>query len=124
MANNTRIPLAAKGERPYFLSSPDIEKVLNVTLALAGEVSVAYSRLRVLERVIENAGLCKPGAVDAYKLSDEDARALDEWRSTFLKSVLRPIHAEIAGASSQQETIQPYDQAIKLAENSGTASRT
>ena len=123
MSNNPRSTPVAKGERPYFLSSPDIEKVLNVTLALAGEVSVAYARLRVLERIVERAGLCKPGDIDAFKLSDEDAQALDEWRSTFLRSVLRPIHAEISGAPPQPGTAQSYEQAIKLAEDTGSSGK-
>ena len=42
----------AKGKRPWFLDEPDIERVMNITLALMQEVSVLRERLDTVERLL------------------------------------------------------------------------
>ncbi|MFO0336078.1 MAG: hypothetical protein ACK53C_13885 [Pseudomonadota bacterium] len=94
MSESVKLPTVAKGDRPWYFDDAEVEKVLDVTLALAGEVAVLYTRLRALERLVEQHGLLQPGAVDAFRPSDDDARALDEWRANFIRSVLRPIRTD------------------------------
>lgn len=112
MSEVVKLPVASKGDRPWFLGDAEVEKVLDVTLA--GEVSVLYTRLRALERLVEQHGLLQPGEVEAFRPSDDDARALDEWRANFIRSVLRPIQADMA--RTKAGATEPYDKAIEVAE--------
>lgn len=114
MSEPVKLPIAAKGDRPWYLGDAEVEKVLDVTLALAGEVSVLYTRLRALERLVEQHGLLKPGEVEAFRPSDEDARALDAWRAEFIRSVLRPIQADMARARAPAS--EPYEKTIEMTE--------
>lgn len=112
MSEPVKLPIAAKGDRPWYFGDAEVEKVLDVTLALAGEVSVLYTRLRALERIVEQHGLLQPGEVEAFRPSDEDARALDEWRTTFIRTVLRPIQADMARARTP--VTEPYEQTMEM----------
>lgn len=48
----------ARGERPYSLQNRETEEVLNISLALLMELSVAFDRIDRLERVLaERTGL-------------------------------------------------------------------
>lgn len=112
MSEQVKLPIAAKGDRPWYFGDAEVEKVLDVTLALAGEVSVLYTRLRALERIVEQHGLLKPGEVEAFRPSDEDARALDEWRANFVRTVLRPIQADMA--RTRAPATEPYEQTMEM----------
>lgn len=114
MSEAVKLPVASKGDRPWFLGDAEVEKVLDVTLALAGEVSVLYTRLRALERLVEQHGLLQPGEVEAFRPSDDDARALDEWRANFIRSVLRPIQADMA--RTKGGATEPYEKAVEFTE--------
>lgn len=109
-----KMPVAAKGERPYFLDDKDAEKAMNMVLALTGELSVVYARLYAMERVLEKHGLVAPGEVGQYKVTAEDEARLDRWRNDLIKIILRPIHAEME--RNAQPNKEPYQKAIEIAE--------
>lgn len=75
MSDSVKLPLALKGDRPWFLADAEVE---------------------------------------AFRPSDEDARALDEWRANFVRSVLRPTQAEMA--RTKAGATEPCDAAIELEE--------
>lgn len=108
-------PLASKGERPYFLEDKDVEKTINMVMALAGELSVVYSRLRALESFLEKQGTLPSQALDNYQISDQEAAALDLWRNNFLRILLRPFHAE-AEREANPAIAEDYQEAVKIAE--------
>jgi hypothetical protein len=110
------LPVASKGDRPYFMDDKDAEKVMNMVLALTGELSVVYSRLYALERVLEKNNLIAQNLVNEYRMTDSDATTLDAWRNTLIKTVLRPIHAEMQ-RNAQPDAKENYDKVIELTEN-------
>ena len=48
----------SKGKRPYFFADPAVERVLNITMAVAGELAVVKERMDSLERILEQKGFC------------------------------------------------------------------
>lgn len=89
-----RLPQVAKGERPQYFADPAIDKVLSITLALAGEVAVLRERLDAVERLLEDGQPVTRAALDAY-VPDAAARAdRDAWREQFLDVILRVVHQE------------------------------
>jgi hypothetical protein len=84
----------AKGERPRYFADPGIDKVLSMTMALAGEVAVMRDRIDSLERMLEAGQPVSREALDNY-MPDDTARAeRDHWRARFLDIVLRAVHQE------------------------------
>lgn len=112
----------AKGERPRYFDDPAVEKVLSITLALAGETAVLRDRVDTIERLAEAGQPITRAAVDAY-LPDEAVRAeRDAWREQFLSVVLRAVHQELEGLERKAEQ-RPYEEALSTVEDRGEGTR-
>lgn len=105
----------ARGERPRYFEDPAIDKVLSITMALAGEVAVLRDRVDTIERLAEANQPISRAAVDIYQ-PDETVRAeRDAWRETFLSVVLRIVHQELEELERKVDR-QPYEEAVKAVE--------
>lgn len=105
----------ARGERPRYFEDPAVDKVLAITLALAGEVAVLRERIDSIERLSAAGVTPSPQAVDAYRPNAEVRAAREQWRDGFLEQVLRIVHQE-REAMERRLAEQPYDQAVELVE--------
>jgi hypothetical protein len=106
----------AKGERPRYFTDPGIDKVLSMTMALAGEVAVMRDRIDSLERLLEAKQPVSREALDTY-MPDDAARAeRDHWRDRFLNIVLRAVHQE-REALERRMNAQPYTAVIEDVES-------
>jgi hypothetical protein len=56
----------AKGRRPEFHNDPALDRLLSLTLALVGEVSVLRERMDTIERLLEAKGSVSQADIDAY----------------------------------------------------------
>ena len=56
----------AKGRRPEFHDDPAIDRLLSLTMALVGEVSVLRERFDTVERLLESKGSVTRAEIDAY----------------------------------------------------------
>lgn len=117
MSERIELQKKAKGERPQYFADPAIDKVLSITMALAGEVSVMRDRMDTIERLLANGQPVSPDAVDSYVASPEVRRQRDEIRETFLGNVLRIVHQEREELAKQASTASSYDDAVKLVES-------
>lgn len=105
----------AKGERPRYFEDPAIDKVLSITMALAGELAVLRDRVDTIERLAEAGQPATRAAVDGFE-PDETVRAeRDAWREHFLSIVLRTVHQELEELERKVDH-QPYDQAVATVE--------
>ena len=112
----------AKGERPRYFEDPAIDKVLSITMALAGEVAVLRDRVDTIERLGEAGQPISRAAIDAYQ-PDEQVRAdRDAWRESFLSVVLRTVHQELEGLEKKLDQ-QPYDHALQVVESADQSTR-
>lgn len=101
----------ARGERPRYFADPAVEKILSITLALAGEVAVLRDRLDTIERLAAAGRPLSPETVDAYQPGPEVRAARDRWRDTYLDVVLRSIHQEHEELERKAEH-SPYEDAV------------
>ena len=85
----------AKGGRPYFLEDPAVERVLNITMALAGEVAVMRERLDTLERLLQHQGVLDRAALEAYTPDPESATERQLWHAEFVARILRIVQQEM-----------------------------
>lgn len=112
----------AKGERPRYFDDPAVDKVLSITLALAGEVAVLRDRIDTIERLTESGHSISRAAVDEYH-PDEAARTeRDVWRETFLSVVLRAVHQELEDLDRKRDQ-QPYEDALRMVEDREQVTR-
>jgi hypothetical protein len=112
----------AKGERPRYFEDPAVEKVLSITMALAGEVAVLRDRIDTIERLAEAGAPISRSAVDNYQPDEQVRNERDAWRETFLSVVLRIVHQELEDLERKVDA-QPYESAIDTVEGREQATR-
>lgn len=92
------LPRAARGERPFFLPDPDVERLLNMVVALTGEVCRLEDRLDRLERVSADPALLQDWAPDSAASADRSCR-----RAAILDRVFRILEADAERALNPSE---------------------
>jgi len=102
----------AKGKRPVFFSDPQVDKVIGIVTALAGEVSVLRERLDTIERLAESKGLFSHQEVEAYRPNAHVAEEREQWRAEYVARVLRVVHEELE-AAERGETPESYDTVVQ-----------
>ncbi len=79
-----------KGKKPGYFADPATDKLLQMVITLAGELSVTRDRLDVIERLTT-----APGAVEATTLSDEAVAQREASRADFVARVLRVLNQDL-----------------------------
>ncbi|MEM9686007.1 MAG: hypothetical protein AAF934_03695 [Bacteroidota bacterium] len=86
----------SKGKRPYFHDDPAVERVLNITMAVAGELAVMRERMDSIERLLEKKGLVLQEEIKNYV---PDSKAVEEqrqlWHSEYISRILRIVQQEM-----------------------------
>ena len=102
----------AKGKRPVYFDDPQIDKLLGIVLALAGEVSVLRERLDTIERLAEAKGLLSSEEIEGYRPDEQVAKERDQWRTAYIARVLRVVQEELESVG-QGETLESYENAVR-----------
>ena len=92
----------AKGKRPNFLDDPAIERVLSITLAVAGELAVMRERLDTIERLMERDQKITRAAIDNFRPSMEEARERAGWQQEYLSRIFRIVQQELEALQSDE----------------------
>lgn len=85
----------SKGARPYFLDSPETERVMNIAMAVATEVAVVRERLDTIERLLEAKGILNRSEIEAYEPDDKAAEERQLWHARYAARILRIIQQEV-----------------------------
>ena len=101
----------AKGKRPTFFDDPQIDKVVGIVIALAGEVSVLRERIDTIECIAAAKGLFTQDDIEAYR-PDESVAAARDKRAEYIERVLRVVHEELEGID-KGDTAEAYEAAIR-----------
>jgi hypothetical protein len=83
-------PRTPKGIKPAYFADPATDKLLQMVITLAGELSVTRDRLDLLERLTTDRG-----ALDALTLSSEAEAERDASRADFVARVLRVLNQDL-----------------------------
>ncbi len=93
----------AKGKRPWFLDDPDTEKLMNIVLVLAQEMSVMRERMDTIETLLEQDGAVTKAAIEAFEPTKAQADARGLWTQEFLARVFRILQQD-------REALQKIDE--------------
>ena len=88
-------PKNARGGKPTFFSDPAIDKLVAITMALAGEVSVLRDRLDTHEQLAQKEQLPTRHAVEAFVVTDTLAVARQSARDEFVNRIYRAVTDEL-----------------------------
>lgn len=84
----------AKGKRPYFFQDPDVERVLAITMAVAGELAVLRARLDSIETLLDERGSISRADIEAFVPNEEQEQARSRWYEAYLARILRIVQQE------------------------------
>ncbi|MFG6441560.1 hypothetical protein [Roseateles sp. LKC17W] len=101
------------GKRPYFMT-PEVERVLAITMALVQELAVSRQRQDTLERLLLAQGVIAPGAVDGFRPDATAAAERALWTQEYLARVLRILQQENEAAALGDE-LASEDVAVEVA---------
>lgn len=92
----------SKGKRPYFLDT-DIERLTNIVLVLAQELSVVRERADTLERLLEASGAVARAQIETFTPTKAEAEERGAWTQEYLARVFRVLQQEREAASLVDE---------------------
>ena len=97
---------AASGKRPHFFGDADVDRLLAIVWAMAGELAVTRERLDTLERLLAERAVVQRIDIDAYRPDAEAARERGEWQMEYIARLLRVLQQELDAlrASSAKAT--------------------
>jgi len=81
------------GKRPYFLT-PEVERVMAITMAVAQELAVARERVDTLERLLEDKGILSRSEIENFAPTPRDAAERGLWVQEYLTRILRIVQQE------------------------------
>lgn len=94
-ARAKRLRVARGPRRPVYLGDPDLDRVMMMLTALAGEVSALRERIDTHERIAAMGALATEAAVEAFTLTDAVAADRSAVREAMLKRVYRVLFEEL-----------------------------
>lgn len=85
---------ASRGKRPWFFDDPDIDRLLTIVWAMAGELAVARERIDTLERVLEKRGALDRAEIEGFRPSADEAGERGRWQLEYIARLLRILQQE------------------------------
>ena len=98
----------AKGRRPDFHEDPAIDRLLSLTMALVGEVSVLRERMDTVERLLEQKGSISRADIEVYV---PDRAAGDERgiaTRAYIARVMRGFQQEVEAMENPDPPIMDW----------------
>lgn len=90
-----RAGIKAKGKRPAYFEDPAIDRVLSITMALAGEVSVMRERMDTIERLLDANGTISRADIEAYEPDRDAGRERGLLTRDFIQRVMRGVQQDM-----------------------------
>jgi hypothetical protein len=85
----------AKGRKPSYFADPATDKLLQMVVTIAGELSVMKDRLDLVERLGSESGAFDRGKLETMQLSEKDMAERDANRADFVARVLRVLDQDL-----------------------------
>lgn len=95
----------SKGGRPYFLEDPAVERVLNISMAIAADLAVLHERLDTIERLLEAKGLLSRKEIEEYVPDDAAADERQTWHARFSARILRIVQQEVEAVANPENNV-------------------
>ncbi len=95
-------PRTAKGKKPAYFADPATDKLLQMVITLAGELSVVRDRLDLVERLATEAGAFDRSHLETMRLTEADTNERDANRADFVARVLRVLDQDLEEITNRE----------------------
>jgi hypothetical protein len=104
-------PRAAKGKKPGYFTDPATDKLLQMVVTLAGEVSVLRDRLDLVERLATETSTFDKANLETMHLTADATAERSTSRADFVARVLRVLHQDLAEITNPD--VRGFDDLVK-----------
>jgi hypothetical protein len=98
----------AKGRRPEFHEDPAIDRLLSLTMALVGEVSVLRERIDTTERLLEAKGSISRADIEGYVPDKAAAEERGLATRAYIARVMRGFQQEVEAMENPDPPIMDW----------------
>lgn len=98
----------AKGRRPEFHDDPAIDRLLSLTMAVVGEVSVLRERMDTVERLLDHKGSISRADIDAYVPDRAAAEERGLATRAYIARVMRGFQQEVEALENPDPPIMDW----------------
>lgn len=102
----------AKGKKPGYFADPATDKLLQMVITLAGELSVVRDRLDLIERLATAEGAFDRSKIETMSLAADDIRERDSNRADFVARVLRVLDQDLAEITNPEA--RGFDELVRV----------
>lgn len=102
----------AKGKRPWFYKDPDVERVFNISMALAMELAVTRQRLDALERLLEERAVLQQADIETFRPKPADEVTRQQWNRDYIARIMRVLIQTAQGRSAEAEGVDKAMEAV------------
>ena len=92
---------AASGKRPHFFDDADIDRLLAIVWAMAGELAVTRERLDTVERLLAERDILDRTRIDAYRPDPVAAGERGRWQIEYIARLLRVLQQDVDALKRQ-----------------------
>lgn len=103
----------AKGQRPYFFSDKSVERVLNITMAVAGELAVTRERLDTLEQLLITKEIITKDEIESFQPTPEHAKMRQRWHTEYVARILRIVQQELEAIQQPAENDRNMEEILE-----------
>ena len=86
---------APSGKRPHFFADPDVDRLLAIVWAMAGELAVTRERLDTVERLLEAKATLSRAEIEGYRPDAAAARERGRMQLEYIARLLRVLQQEV-----------------------------
>jgi len=94
---------AVTAPRKFMFPDPDVERVLDITMALAAELAVTRERLDSLERLLEQKDVVRQDDVESFVADDEVSAERLADHDAMITRILRIVHQDVAKLKTDEK---------------------
>ena len=103
----------AKGKRPDYFDDPALDRLLSVTMALVGEVSVLRQRLDTAERLLEAKGVVSQDEIEQYVADKDAAYERGVITKSYIARVMRGVQQSMEAMAVDEKPVEQVSQELK-----------
>lgn len=86
---------APSGKRPHFFADADVDRLLAIVWAMAGELAVTRERLDTVERVLESRHALSRAEIEQFRPDATAARERGQMQLEYIARLLRVLQQEV-----------------------------
>jgi hypothetical protein len=103
----------AKGKRPHYFEDPAIDRILSITMALVGEVSVLRERLDTVERLLDAKGAISRADIETYVPDRATGKERGLIIKDYIARVMRGVQQDMEALAENEPSIEDLSKTLK-----------